>query len=163
MKPYNPRLRSIRPGEKPCTVVVRWTNNRLDTIDLTGLIFRSRHFAPLRDPARFGEVSVIAYGWAIGWPGDLDYGADTLYRLANEQREMTAEDFARWQASQDLSIQEAADVLGVTPTTIKNYRRGRAIPKAMQIACRAIAEDKAFLHALYRPRRSGRPRKEIAA
>ncbi len=163
MKPYDPRIRSIRPDEKPYTVVVRWTNNRLDTVDLTGLVFRSRHFTPLRDPAEFRKVRAITYGWAIGWPNGLDYAAHTLHRLAREQRDMTAEDFAQWQKAEKLSIQEAADVLGVTATTIKNYRRGRAIPKAVQIACRSIAEDKAILDALYRPRRIGRPRKEIAA
>ncbi len=160
MKPYRPRVRAIRPGEKPYTVVVRWTNNRLDTIDLTGLVWRARQFAPLREIEEFRKVEVIEDGWGIGWASGLDYAAHTLHRLGQEQREMTAEDFARWRAIQELSIQEAADVLGVDPSTVKSYGRGRAIPKVVQIACRAIAEDKAFLHALYRPRHAGRPRKE---
>ena len=162
MKPYRPRLRSIRPGDKPYTVVVRWTNNRLDTIDLTGLVHRAEAFAPLREPEAFREVRAIAHGWGIGWPGDLDYGADTLRRLAEEQREMGAKDFARWRAAQKLSIHEAADVLGVNPSTVKSYARGARIPKVVQIACRAIAEDHAILDALYRPRHAGRPRKESA-
>ncbi len=163
MKPYQPRLRAIRSGREHYTVTVRWTNNRHDAIDLIGLVWRARQFVPLRDPDAFREVVVIEDGWGIGWASSgLDYGADSLHRLAEEQREMGAKDFARWRAAQELSIHEAADVLGVNPSTVKSYARGGRIPKVVQIACRAIAEDHAILDALYRPRHAGRPRKESA-
>ena len=60
-------------------------------------------------------------------------------------------------------VPKAADLLGVTARTINDDRAGGTIPRAMQIACRALAEDKTVFQAHYRPRRPGRPRLDKTA
>ncbi len=40
-------------------------------------------FAPLRDPARFAQVSLDPDGGTIRWPGDVDLCPDVLYALCH--------------------------------------------------------------------------------
>ncbi|EWY41526.1 hypothetical protein N825_28235 [Skermanella stibiiresistens SB22] len=57
-----------------------------------------------------------------------------------------------------LSIQETADLFGVSPSTIKEYRKARQLPIAWRIACRAMRNDHETFLAHYRPRLTGRPK-----
>lgn len=153
------RVKTVRPGEEPHTLVVTWANRRKSIIDMTGVVWRSERFEALRDLDAFNDVSVITHGWGIGWGSGLDYAAQSLDRLAREQEPMTGEDFAQWQKALALSIQETSDVLGVTVSTIKNYRRKKgALPAVVAIACSALAEDKMSFFAHFRPRHAGRPK-----
>ena len=67
--------------------------------------------------------------------------------------------FGRWQKHLRLSNQEAADALGVSLRTVKNYRIAREVPVAVRLACRAMARDPLVMQAHYRPRYAGRPAK----
>jgi hypothetical protein len=156
-----PRLKKVAAGKDDYTLRVTWANNKTDTIDMTGVIFRHKAFYPLRDPTRFRDVKPIAHNWAIGW-GDgeeLDYPSEALERLAIEQRPMTGKDFRNWQMHFKLSIPETAKILGLSDGTVKNYRNRRWVPTTVQIACTAMVMDPIILAAHYRPRKAGRPRK----
>jgi hypothetical protein len=129
------------------------------SVRLAGLIAREPFLALLKDEAVFGKAKVIDWGAAIGWPEELDLGASTLWRMANEQASFSAADFVAWQKRVALSNQEAADALGVSLPTIKNLRSGTsAVSNAIAIACRAMASDPATLAAHYFPRKAGRPK-----
>jgi len=52
------------------------------------VIHRLKAFAPLRDPASFREVQVIADGLGVGWKCGLDYAARSLQLLAKRQSEL---------------------------------------------------------------------------
>jgi hypothetical protein len=88
-------------------------------LDLTGLIARSRHFAPLLEDAEtFAKVKIVEDGLGVAWPvqtkwGRLDLSASTLRRIAEEQQPMTGVDFAKWRSSLGLSLTEAAKLLGL--------------------------------------------------
>ena len=128
-------------------------------IALEGFLARYKSVATLRDAAVFAKAKVIDWGAAAGWPGDVAIGADTLWRLSQEQSVFGPEEFAAWQERVSLSNQECADVLGVALSTIKGYRReGTTIPDAIAIACRAMESEPMTLAAHFRPRRSGRPK-----
>ncbi len=122
------------------------------TADLSGFIARYAGLAPLDDDAMFRRVKVIDWGAAVGWPDDLDIGARTLVRLSDEQSAFSNAEFRRWQSEMKLSNAEAADVLGVSLATIKNYRSAARIPSAVAIACRAMRSDPAILAAHFEPR-----------
>ena len=52
-------------------------------LDMTGLIARSRHFAPLTDVETFARAAVVEDGLGVAWPvetkwGRLDISASTL-------------------------------------------------------------------------------------
>jgi hypothetical protein len=152
-----PRLKSVKalPGSK---LKLNWRNGEGTLCDLTGLIARSKALAPLADAAMFSKAKLIDWGAAVGWPKGLDLSAQTLRRIADEQASFDADAFRAWQAALGLSNQEAADALGLTLGTIKNYRNGHAIPPAVAVACRAMMNDPHVIAAHYRPRKSGRPR-----
>jgi DNA-binding XRE family transcriptional regulator len=135
-----PRIESIT-AERPYRVLVSWTGGSApDRIDLKALVQSLKGLAPLRDAQFFRKVRVKEWGWAIEWPrrgGALDIGAETLWRLALEQKgeAMPADHFARWRARHKLSFDQAAKALGLSRRTVIYYEQGRkAIPKTVWLA-----------------------------
>ena len=143
---------------------VRFAGDRRDRkLDLTGLIARSAHFAPLMGDARaFAKLAIVEDGLGLAWPvetkwGRLDVSASTLKRIAEEQAPMTGADFADWRTALGLSLTEAAMLLGVGRRTIMGYLKKDELPPVVAIACRALARDKHVLAAHFVPaRKTGR-------
>jgi hypothetical protein len=152
-----PNIQKVRSSDGS-SLRLKFRNKPWRAVNLSGLIARHAVLAPLRDPAVFKRAEVIDWGAAVGWPGDLDLGASTLWQMAEEQMPFTSTDFVRWQRSSGLSNAEAADCLGLSLATIKNYRTGAEIPAAVAIACRAMAAEPTTLAAHFRPRKTGRPK-----
>jgi hypothetical protein len=139
-------------------------DRRSHELDMTGLIARSAHFAPLMDnPETFAKIEIVEDGLGVAWPvrtkwGRLDVSASTLRRIADEQKPMTGADFARWRTTLGLSLTEAAKLLGVGRRTIMGYLKKDELPPIVAIACRALARDKHLLAAHYVPvRKIARP------
>jgi hypothetical protein len=149
----------VRPtGER--TLRVRFAGDRREyVLDLTGLIARSRHFAPLMEDAdTFAKINILDDGIGVAWPvetkwGRLDLSGSTLRRIAEEQVPMTGGDFSQWRKSLGLSLSEAAKLLGVGRRTIMGYLKRDELPPVVAIACRALARDKHLLAAHYVPAR----------
>lgn len=144
----------------PRVLGVRFAGDRrLYWLDLTGLMARSKHFAPLMDDARtFTQAAIIEDGLGVAWPvqtkwGRLDLSGSTLRRIAEEQQPMTGTDFAAWRQTLGLSLTEAADLLGVGRRTVMSYLKRDRLPLIVAIACRALARDKHVLAAHYVPAR----------
>jgi len=142
---------------------VHFAGERRDReLDMSGLIARSVHFAPLTDDAKtFAKVAVVENGLGVSWPvqtkwGRLDVSADTLRRIAEEQQAMTGADFAEWRTALGLSLTEAARLLGVGRRTIMGYLKKDELPSVVAIACRALARDKSVLAAHYVPARKAK-------
>jgi hypothetical protein len=153
------RVTKVRPVG-PRVLRVRFAGDREDhKLDMTGLIARSAHFAPLMDDAEsFAKVVVVEDGLGVAWPiqskwGRLDVSAATLRRIAEEQEPMTGADFAEWRVRLGLSLTEAAKLLGVGRRTIMGYLKKDELPPVVAIACRALARDKHILAAHYVPAR----------
>jgi hypothetical protein len=139
---------------------VRFAGDRRDYhLDLTGLFARSRHFAPLlEDDAAFAKVGIVEDGIGIAWPlktkwGRLDISSSTVRRIAEEQLPMTGADFSAWRERLNLSLSEAAKLLGVSRRTVMGYLKKDELPCVVAIACRALARDKHVLAAHYVPAR----------
>ena len=80
---------------------VRFAGDREDhELDMTGLIARSTHLAPLMGDANsFATVVVVEDGLGVAWPiqtdwSRLDVSAATLRRIAEDEEPMTGADFA---------------------------------------------------------------------
>jgi hypothetical protein len=153
------RLTKVRPADGRI-LHVRFAGDRRDReLDMTGLIARSAHFAPLMDDAEtFAKAAIVEDGLGVAWPvqtkwGRLDVSASTLRRIADEQQPMTGADFARWRTTLGLSLTEAAKLLGVGRRTIMGYLKKDELPSVVAIACRALARDKHLLAAHYVPAR----------
>jgi hypothetical protein len=153
------RLTKVRPaGDR--ILLVRFAGDRRDReLDMTGLIARSAHFAPLMDDAEtFAKAAIVEDGLGVAWPvqtkwGRLDVSASTLRRIAEEQQPMTGADFAQWRTTLGLSLTEAATLLGIGRRTIMGYMKKDELPSVVAIACRALARDKHLLAAHYVPAR----------
>lgn len=119
--------------------------------------------APLRDVTIFRAPAVGEYGAAVVWgdpDGDLAIDAAHLRLIAREQQPFTAPDLAAWQAAAALSNQEAADLLRVSVSQFSAWKAGAPrVPASIAMLCRAVHRDPLLMHAHYRPRKAGRPRK----
>ena len=127
---------------------IRFAGDRHDReLNLTGLIARSVHFAPLMDDAAtFAKAKTVEQGLGVSWPvptkrGPLDVSATTLRQIADEQQPMTGENFAEWRTALGLSLTEAAKLLGVGRRTIMGYLKKDELPPVVAIACRALARQ----------------------
>ncbi len=142
---------------------VAWQDGGEAVVDLTGLIHKMPYFAALKDAEAFRQVAVVAYGGGIEWANGIDYSADSLEALADEQAAMTAAELRAWKQEMVLSINEMADIFGMSPSAVKAYLAGGSrIPIAWQIACIAMRRDPMILYARFRPRVAGRPRRPSA-
>lgn len=163
MRDEMPKVTKVRPAG-PRTLRVRFAGDRREReLDLTGLIARSLHFAPLMNDDAFANARIVEGGLGVAWPirtkwGRLDVSAATLRRIADEQEPMTGTDFARWRQGLGLSLTEAAKVLGVGRRTVTGYLKKDRLPSVVAIACRALARDKHLLAAHYVPGRKVSPR-----
>ena len=153
-------MRSVKSVEFDKGFVLRvcWMDGTEGLVNLVGLVERSRHFKVFLDhPEEFRDVKVVGNGIGIEWENGLDYSAESLWRMLELQRPVQGKFFQDWMELLNISNQEAADVLGVSLATVKKYRGGSPIPRPTVLACKAIAENKDAVYALYRPRRAGRP------
>ena len=123
------------------TLVIAWSTRETLPVDVSRLIKRFKLYAPLRDPARFMKAKADAWGHAVLWPGEVDMGADQLYQLAREQAgEWGHERFAEWMTAHGLSLNTAADALGLSRRMMAHYRTGsRPIPHVVALACEALS------------------------
>ena len=153
------RVRAVRAEGSRKLRVHFEGERRARNVDLTGLITRSKHFAPLlRDDDAFSAVGIVEDGLGVTWPvatewGPLDVSASTLKRIADEQTPMTGPEFAAWRESLGLSLTEAAKLLGLGRRTVMAYLKRDELPAVVAIACRALARDKNLLAAHYVPAR----------
>jgi Protein of unknown function (DUF2442) len=159
-----PRLKSVSAARAPWTLNVTWADGTKDRVDLTGLIYRSRHFRVfLDDPAAFRRVHLADFGGGVEWENGLDYGADTLRMMADEQRPVTGADLVAFESDFKLSTAETAALLGLAARTVRAYRAAKELPQSVAIAIRTIRASNTVLAAHYRPvghRARGRPKKE---
>jgi Protein of unknown function (DUF2442) len=161
-----PRIKAIGTASGPWALNVTWADGSKDRVDLTGLIHRSRHFRVfLDDAAAFRKVHLSAFGGGIEWENGLDYGADTLKMMADEQRPVRGHDLVAFERTFKLSTAETAALLGLAERTVRAYRNAKRLPQSVAIAIRAIQASSTVLAAHYRPvghPARGRPRKQVA-
>ena len=135
-----PRIGAVR-AQAPATLEIAWSTGEKLTVDISRLVKRFKLYAPLRNAALFGKAKADPWGHAVNWPGEIDMGADQLYELAREQTgEWGPERFAGWMARHGLSLNTAADALGLSRRMIAHYRTGsKPIPRVVALACEALS------------------------
>lgn len=141
-----PRIDKIEPRQNG-RLRMKFRDGRWREANLRGFVARYPALASLQEPKLFRKAKVIDWGAAVGWPGELDIGARTLLRLAEEQDEFSNSDFRAWQSEVRLTNKQVANALGVSLATVKNYRSKAEIPASIAIACRTMRRDPAVLAA----------------
>jgi hypothetical protein len=135
-----PLVRSVN-AKPPATLEIVWRSGGKLTVDVSRLIKRFKLYAPLRDAILFSKAKADPWGHAVNWPGEIDMNADQLYELAREQvEEWGPERFAAWMTKHGLSLNAAADALGLSRRMIAHYRTGsRPIPRVVALACEGLS------------------------
>jgi DNA-binding transcriptional regulator YiaG len=161
-----PRIKQVSAGKQPWTVDVHWKNGSESHVDLTGLIHRSRHFGRfLEEPLAFRKVKVVDWGAAISWENGLDYSANTLKTIADEQRSLSGADLQAFESTNNLNSAETASLFDVSERTIREYRSAAKLPQPIALALRAMLANSTVLDAHYRPaarRPRGRPKQSVS-
>jgi len=154
-----PRIERVTPTSN-MTLEIHWKGAPASEANLVGWIATGGELlAPLKSVDVWKTAVVTDYGARVEWAGeDLAIDAYHLFQIAEDQRELVAEDLRIWQEEIGLSNNEAADFLGVSLRTWKNYRAGAPVNHVVKMLLRASQRDPLFMHAHYRLRQNGRPR-----
>ena len=135
-----PLIRSVK-AKAPATLEIVWSTGESLAVDVSRLVKRFKLYAPLRTAGLFVKAKTDPWGHAVNWPGDIDMGADQLYELGREQAgEWGPERFGAWMTTHALSLNAAADALGLSRRMIAHYRTGsRPIPRVVALACEGLS------------------------
>ena len=161
-----PQIASIEIRPEPLSLEVKWSTGETDVVDMTGVIVRSDVLQPLGNQVGFASARVINGGDGLGWDvktpdGEyLDYGADALWVLAQEQRPMTGANLRETREKLGLSQFELATILDIDERTIRNQEQSREVSRILRIALRSLTRNRTVVgaHLTMPPRRPGRPR-----
>jgi hypothetical protein len=119
-------------------LIVDWDDGTHDEIDLAPIVAARPVLAPLADPEIFHRIRIAEDGWSIEWPAcGIDFGAPQLHRWADEQagRVMPREAFRAWVQRHALTLDGAAEALGLSRRTIAYYLSGeQPVPKTVMLA-----------------------------
>lgn len=108
------------------------------TVDLAHWIATTRVLQPLANARLFATARVGSYSRAVEFgDGEIDLGADNLRNLAVEQSGgIGHERIWNWMHDNHLTIDQAAEVLGISRRMLIYYRNGeKHIPRHIWLAC----------------------------
>lgn len=130
-----PTITSVEAAA-PGRLMLTWSGKRRVDLDLSAWL-DDKALAPLRQADVFAAVRVGDWGHSLIWPGDIEIGADSLWleTLSVSRREDTRR-FLEWRLKHGLSLDQAADALGVSRRMVAYYSSGEhAVPRHIQLAC----------------------------
>lgn len=119
------------------TINVTWDDGHNSRIDLSMIIATRPALTPLANTHEFAEAAISQDGWSLEWPCGIDFGAPQLRRWADEQEgeTMAADVFRLWVDGNGLTLDRAAQALGLSRRTIAYYLSGeQPIPKTVMLA-----------------------------
>lgn len=107
-------------------------------VDLHSWIETGEALQALKDPTLFTQVKMGSAGHWVEWiEGELDLAADNLRNLAVEQAGgIGHERIWNWLHETGLTLEQAADALGISRRMLIYYRNGeKPIPRTVWLAC----------------------------
>lgn len=120
------------------TIIVNWDDGYTAEIDLAPIIAKHSALKPLLDQEVFHRIRVSSDEWSLEWPKcGIDFGSEQLHRWAREQAGeiMPAKAFRAWMQRHGMTLDAAAEALGLSRRTIAYYlSEEQAIPKTVMLA-----------------------------
>lgn len=144
------RLKAVKPTDAPFSLLLTWDDGREQVADLSGMVAVSRHFGVFKDdPDAFNAVRVINWGHGIEWKNGLDYSAENLAMLTDEEAEQpSSAEIIAFQKRFNLTNEQSGKALGYKVSQIKNFKTGASlVPDAVHIAIRAMLRNPVVLYA----------------
>ncbi len=128
----------VAPSLKKAYVLeLFWSDGTCADVSIESLL-RKKAYAALKAPGVFAKVAVGEWGHSIVWPGDIELGAESLWRMTLEAlgRVDTLE-FLDWRVRHGLSLSAAAEALGISRRMVSYYCNGsHAVPRTVLLACK---------------------------
>ncbi len=121
----------------PGKLELEWDDGHAAAVDLGEIIAGHPGLKAIRAARAFAKAALSDDGWSVEWPGGVDFGSPQLRRWADEQagETMRADDFRDWMETHALTLDGAADALGLSRRMIAYYASGeKPIPKTVLLA-----------------------------
>jgi hypothetical protein len=136
MSQGNAQIASVRYS-KDYKLDVTWSNRRTLTVDFSEPIFRLKGLRPIRDTAAFARAHVGEGGYSVEWSDEIDMAASKILEMGLEQiGDANAVEFLRWLWRNELSLNDAANALGMSRRQIAYYSSGEQnVPRYVALAC----------------------------
>lgn len=131
------RLLRVRTLEN-CRLNLAYADGMDCDVDLSGWIGSTSCLKPLQEQDFFATARVSEFGRAIEFcNGEIDLAADNLRNLAVEQSGgIGHERIWNWMHTNNLTLDGAAEVLGISRRMLAYYRNGeKPIPRHIWLAC----------------------------
>lgn len=120
-------------------LLLRYADGEQFAISLVDIIERHPTLARLKDREVFASAQVCDHGAAVVWANDddLELAADNLRARAIEQAGGVSHEFIwNWMARHNLTLDTAAEALGVSRRMLAYYRSGaKPLPRTVALAC----------------------------
>jgi predicted DNA-binding transcriptional regulator AlpA len=131
------RISAVKVSE-PYKLTITFGDGAIMTVDLKETIDRIPALSPLKGEDLFRCVGIEEHGLSVEWrQGELDMAGDNLRAKAVEQAGgISHERIWDWMRRNNLSLDTAADALGISRRMLAYYRSGqKPIPKHIWLAC----------------------------
>lgn len=132
---FFPKLKAVE-ALAPYRLRTNWSTGEVLEVDVENVLRSIPALAPILHPEVFARVHIGEWGNSIEWL-DEEFGADNVYAWAKEQAgEVSHQMFDEWMHRNELSLNTAAEALGLSRRMISYYRTAhKAIPRAIWLAC----------------------------
>jgi len=143
MRPKQFTLVSVKTTPT-ASLLLRYADGQKFEIGLVDIINRHPSLARLKNAQVFGSAKVGEHGASVIWNEDdeLELAADNLRARAVEQAGGVSHEFIwEWMIRHGLTLDSAAEALGVSRRMLAYYRSGaKPVPRTVALACLGFEE-----------------------
>jgi len=132
---FHPKLQTVE-ALAPYRLRTAWSTGEVLDVDIESVLRRTPALSRLLKPKVFAKAHLAEWGHGIEW-FDAELGADNVYAWAKEQAgEVSHQMFGAWMHRNSLSLNTAAEALGISRRMVSYYRTAqKSIPRAIWLAC----------------------------
>lgn len=132
---FHPKLLAVE-ALMPYRLRTSWSTGEVLEVDVEPVLRASPALDKLLTPKVFAKVHLDPWGHGIEW-FEAELGADNVYAWAKEQAgEVSHQMFDAWMHRNGLSLNSAAEALGISRRMVSYYRTAhKTIPRAIWLAC----------------------------
>ena len=132
---FHPRLQDVEVLA-PYRLRTTWSTGEVLVVDVESVLRGIPALASLLEPKVFAQAHRAEWGHGVEW-FDAELGADNVYAWAKEQAgEVSHQMLGSWMHRNGLSLNTAAEALGVSRRMVSYYRTAqKPIPRSIWLAC----------------------------
>jgi len=132
---FHPKLKTVQPLA-PYRLRTTWSTDEVLDVDVEPVLRSIPGLVKLLEPKVFAKAHLAEWGHGIEW-FDAELGADNVYAWAKEQAgEVSHQMFDAWMHRNGLSLNTAAEALGLSRRMVSYYRTAhKSIPRTIWLAC----------------------------